>query len=68
MRPCTYGHAYITARVYKIRVLSKHKPTLKSQIPKERVIKSMIGHSLSTCKLTHKTKIDIHRDATSRED
>jgi hypothetical protein len=32
MKPCKYGHAYVTARVYKIRVLPKHKPTLKSQI------------------------------------
>lgn len=63
MRLSTYDHAYVTARVYKIRVLPKQKPTLKGQIPKENSIKSMIGHNLSTCKITNKT--DKHKYATS---
>jgi hypothetical protein len=40
----------LTARVRKIGVLSKEKPTQKRQILKEHTIKSMIGRSLSTLK------------------
>jgi hypothetical protein len=44
-----------------VRVLSKHKPTLKRQILKEEnIMKSMIGHSLSTYKIKDKTKVYIY--------
>jgi hypothetical protein len=42
-------------------VQQKYKPGLKSQILKEN-LKSMVGYSLFTCKVTD--KIDIHIDPT----
>jgi hypothetical protein len=40
----------VTARVHKITVLSKEQPTLKSQILKQAIIKSMVGPTLLTFK------------------
>jgi hypothetical protein len=68
MRPCIYDRARFNGQSPYIRVLSKEKPKLKSQILKEKIIKSMIGQSLSNFKITDKTKLDIHTDTTSIED
>jgi hypothetical protein len=47
----------LMARDHKKRVQSKNKPTQKRQILKqENIIKSMIGHSLSTYKIRDKKK------------
>jgi hypothetical protein len=58
----------VMARLQRIRVLSKWKPTLKSQILKKNCIKLMRGYSLWTFKITGKTKIDTHIQTTKIED
>jgi hypothetical protein len=51
----------LTARVHKIRVLSKWKHTLKRQILEEENINSMTGHSLSANKVIDKKNIHTYR-------
>jgi hypothetical protein len=49
----------LMARIRKIRVLSKYKSTLKSQIIKEEnITKSMMGLSLSTYKVRDKIRMN----------
>jgi hypothetical protein len=54
---------HLTARVHRIRILSKYKSTLKRHILKEEnIIKSMMYE------IRGETKIDIHIDRTTIED
>jgi hypothetical protein len=59
----------LTARVHRIRVLSKEKQKPKRQLLKEEnITKSTMGRSLSTYKIRDKTKIGIHIHTRSIED